>query len=162
MKNFLYLFSVLLFSLFAFSFVSCKKKTVYEIQPEIISETKSSHNWYYFSENSFVKIDRPQNAPSSIPKPWTEAIRISSAVVESRTDFEMPKAYATVNRSGILVFNGKQAFIYNDNRIFSGRTAGNMVFAQETPVFSVYRSTFFNENKASFQAEHPFLSLIHI
>lgn len=157
MKNFLYLFSVLLFSLFAFSFVSCKKKTVYEIQPEIISETKSSHNWYYFSENSFVKIDRPQNAPSSIPKPWTEAIRISSAVVESRTDFEMPKAYATVNRSGILIFNGNQAFIYNDNRIFSGRTAGNMVFAQETPVFSVYRSTFFNENKASVQAEHPFL-----
>lgn len=157
MKNFFCLFLITIFSLCSLCFISCKKKTVYEIQPEMISETKNSHNWYYFSENSFTKIDRPQNAPSSIPKPWTEATRISSAVLETRSDFAMPKAYATINRCGILVFEGNQISISNDNRIFSGRTAGNLVFANGTPVFSVYRSTFFNENKSAFQTEHPFL-----
>ena len=41
--------------------------------------TVKIHNWYYFSNEGFQKIDLPQNAPEVFEKPWTESGRITSA-----------------------------------------------------------------------------------
>lgn len=136
---------------------SCRKKQTIDFNTIEMPASKSNHKWYYFSDNSYSQIDRPQNAPTSVAKPWTEAVRISSAVMENRNDYQMAKGFATVNRCGMLVFNGSEITLCNDNSIFTSRTAGNTVFTQSVPIFSVYRSTFFNDAKSPYHAEHTFL-----
>lgn len=135
---------------------SCRNKNNLPVTeaPQIL---KTSHNWYYFSDGEYHKTDKIQNVPTSIAKPWTEAVRISSAAIEADQNEGIPKAYATVNRSGILVFESDRIYLCTDKEIFGGRTAGNLVFAQKTPFFSVYKSTFFNETKSAVQLKHPFL-----
>ena len=122
-----------------------------------IPETKAKHTWYYFSDGSYRTTAKPQYAPTAVPKPWTEAVRISSAVLEDSDGTGSPRGFATVNRSGILVFKGSDIQLCADTEIFTGRTAGNLVFAQGVPFFSVYKSTFFNERSNVHQIKHPFL-----
>ena len=57
----------------------------------------------------------------------------------------IPEGYAVVNRCGILVFKGDSVELCSDSALFSGKTAGNLVFFSDIPFFSVYRSTFFND-----------------
>ncbi len=141
---------------FAVIFSSCRNKNTLPVSeiPEIL---KTSHTWYYFSDGDYQKTDKILNVPNSIAKPWTEAVRISSAAIEADQGNGIPKGYATVNRTGILVFENDHITLCSDKEIFSGRTAGNLVFAQKTPFFSVYKSTFFNETKSAVQLKHPFL-----
>lgn len=116
------------------------KNTELPREEKEIEIKNSSHNWYYFSNDGFTKIDKPQNAPIKIAQPWTETVRISSA--NSTTNGE--KAFAVVNRLGILCFSGNNITLAPDNNIFNDRTAGNLVFLNDIPVFSVYKSAFFN------------------
>ena len=132
--------------LFAILFSGCKKNnkprdTKNSIDVEI---TKSNHAWYYFSNITFNRIDRPQNAPLQNHKPWTEAIRISSANNSAEVD-ERSTAYAVVNRLGMIKFEEEAIFLSPDVSLFSDRTAGNLVFMNNTPLFSVYKSAFFND-----------------
>lgn len=128
-------------------FCSCKKKqSQLPVQNAISLEiTKSNHAWYYFSKTGFNNVDRPQNAPSVIEKPWTESIRISSANNEACTQNSDSKAFAVVNRLGILSFNDDAIYLSQDTSLFSDRTAGNLVFLNNVPVYSVYKSAFFND-----------------
>ena len=146
MKNFTTLSS---FAIFVFSllFIGCgKKSSQLPIQNAVTVEmTKKNYAWYYFSNTSYHLTDRPQNSPIQVPKPWTESLRISSANNESCTQYSESKAFAIVNRLGILTFKDEAITLSPDTNIFTDRTAGNLVFLNNIPVFSVYKSAFFND-----------------
>ena len=136
--------SIISVSLF---FCGCKKKAVQRPEQNTISVeiTKSNHAWYYFSNTGFNRVDRPQNAPSQSPKPWTESIRISSANNDVCTQNTDTQAFAIVNRLGILSINNEEIYLAQDANVFTDRTAGNLVFLNNIPVYSVYKSAFFND-----------------
>ena len=128
-----------------FLVTSCSKKSAFDDIKELDS-TKENHTWYYFTENSFKEIDLPQNAPKALEKPWTESIRISSmaSVPDSSNSYEY-NAFAVVNRLGILAISSDTATLFSDASIFPSDTADSLVFSNGTPVFYLFRSTFFNE-----------------
>ena len=137
---------ILLLILIPLCLAGCKKKeTVTPAQNAVSIEiTKKNHSWYYFDSLSFHQIDKPQHSPAQPAKPWTETVRISSAnnSAESSDD---PLAYAIVNRLGVIKFNGEEIFLSPDVSLFNNRTAGNLVFMANVPIFSVYKSSFFND-----------------
>ncbi len=143
-----------------FCMTSCgnRKKTNGVTDLPQISSVQKSHKWYYFSRDSFVPIDLPQNAPQIIEKPWTEAVRISSAAsVPKKYISNSPfTAYAVVNRLGILAFTDETVSVFNDNSVFPSVTADQLVFSGGAPVFYLYRSSFFNDSSIQTDKE-PFL-----
>lgn len=100
--------------------------------------------WYYFSEDGFTAVQGPNYAPVINKAPWTEAIRISSANNASYKNSK--KAFALVNRLGVLCFDGSKVSLAKDVKLFPQRTADNLVFVEGVPVFSVYKSAFFNDS----------------
>lgn len=149
-------------------FASCAKKTNIilpgENAEDISSETVKSHQWFCFTENGFEEIDLPQNASGLLKKPWTEAIRISSAANIPSKEYArsgIADAYAIVNRLGVLTLDGGNVRLYQDKSIFSGETADSLVFSGAHPVFCLYRNTFFNEGFSvtyeALQQSRPFL-----
>ena len=141
------------FLLLATGVCSCKKKsqTASEKTADILTiNQKNDHKWYYFTQDGFAQIDLPQNAPFGGQAPYTEAVRISSANNAVNSDSESGnKAFALVNRLGVLCFDNDNISLAKDVSIFSDRTAGNLVFINDTPVFSVYKSAFFNDTISS-------------
>ena len=137
----------ILFLTSVFLFVSCKKKQSSPAGQNAISVeiTKTNHAWYYFSNTNYHLIDKPKNAPLQAQKPWTESIRISSANNESFVKDSVTRAFAVVNRLGVLVFNDEEISLSQDASLFTDRTAGNLVFVNNIPVYSVYKSAFFND-----------------
>ena len=131
------LMGLALFSL-SVTCISCKKKGPEQKFTENIKPIKSDHKWYYFDDSNILPVDKPQNVPVKQFIPWTEAVRISSANNSSSA------SYAIVNRLGILCFNGDRFSLEKDISLFSERTAQNLVFFNDTPIFSVYKSAFFN------------------
>lgn len=147
MKTFYKLSFIILIIFTGLLCYSCKKNHHPEIDSNSISVeiTKKNHAWYYFSNTTFIQTDHPQDTPSQPQKPWTETIRISSANNSSENDEDF-SAYALVNRLGVLKFENDAIYLSHDVNLFSDRTAGNLVFVNNTPVFSVYKSTFFNDS----------------
>lgn len=145
-----------------FSGCSKKSEVIAEIVPQTIEVKKSNHTWYYFTNGSYKQIDKVQNVPYQPALPWTEAVRISSANNIADTGDGNYKAYAVVNRLGILTFDEAKITISVDVNLFNNRTAGNLVFLNNTPLFSVYKSSFFNDtitdlNYKNNQDQHLFL-----
>ncbi|MBP3708897.1 MAG: hypothetical protein J6I73_00595 [Treponema sp.] len=139
--------------------VSCSKKTARQARAplDVAPLEKNTHTWYCFADGAIKEIDAPQHAPLQPEKPWTEAVRISSASSALGDGAAAPNAYALVNRVGVLVFSGSSFRLYADAEIFANRTAGNLVFQNDTPVFSLYKSTFFNTTLDDAQNMHHFL-----
>ena len=129
------------------SLYSCKKQdnTIQTNNAISVEITKKNHTWYYFNNYTFQQIEKPQLVPAQAEKPWTEAIRISSANNAAEGDSD-PLAYAIVNRLGVIKFNNETIFLSPDVNLFNNRTAGNLVFSNNVPVFSVYKSSFFNDS----------------
>lgn len=144
--------------------VSCKKQVEQGVRPietQWTQERETAENlytWYYLDTSGMYTANSVRAVPGVAQRPWTEAVRISCASVASDAGDSAPTAYAIVNRSGVLVFNGADATLYPDVSLFSGNTAGNIVFYNNTPFFSIYKSTFFNESQDSGQTFHPFLA----
>ncbi len=157
MKNFVFALMVLSCAFFN----SCSKKTpVAEASPvqNEISVKASSYDFFYFADGFFKKTHSVQTVPVVPSRPWTEAVRISSISSASLSEEgENPKAYAVVNRLGLLSFLDDKIELHADKELFNGRTAGNLVFYEETPLYSLYRSTFFNDMERNFHGFHPFL-----
>ena len=130
---------------------SCKKKDKSKAKPEIveIGNQKTDHAWYYFTQDGFARVDSPRNAPFAGTLPYTEAIRISSANNGAAAADGKVKAYALANRLGVICFEGDKISLAKDINIFSNRTAANLVFIDGTPLFSVYKSVFFNDTISS-------------
>ncbi len=141
------------------AFLSCAQKMLPE-QMKAIRVEKAAHEWFYFSENNFERVRRPAESPAALKKPWTEAVRIAdmATAAEAEEGAAVPKAFAVVNRYGILMFDAETVRLYGDESVFDGRTAGNLVFSGNTPLYSVYRSSFFSDAKRSPAGGiHPFL-----
>lgn len=157
------IYALLISALFCtFFMVSCgnsnKNKSNNETELPQISSVQKSHKWYYFTRDAIEQIDLPQNAPQIIELPWTEAIRISSAasIPQKYIANSEYKAYAVVNRLGMLAFAEDHINVYNDNSIFPSVTADQLVFSGGMPVFYLYRSSFFNDSSIQTDKE-PFL-----
>lgn len=159
------LFIIIVFSIINLSSCS-KKKSVPEIsefnEPEIIETKVQNFSWYYFTDNGFAIIDKPQNTPFTPSLPWTEAKRISSANTSIEENGDTLKGFAVVNRLGILCFENDKITLSKDNYIFEDRTADNLIFIEGSPVYSVYKSSFFNEttkdqNYQNDDSKHLFL-----
>lgn len=135
--------TLLLLSLFII-FNSCKKddKNAQNMPQPI--EVKSNHTWFYFYGATLKQTDKLQNVPAQPIIPWTEAVRISSAN-NAADSADITKAFAVVNRLGILCFEKENVSLGTDINIFNDRTAGNLVFLNNIPLFSVYKSSFFND-----------------
>ena len=139
-----------------------KKQAALPVETPTVEIKKGNHSWYYFSDQTFKQIDKPQNTPIVPMLPWTEALRISSANNAADSEAAVNKAYAVVNRLGILCFENDKISISKDLTLFNDRTAGNLVFLNNTPLFSVYKSSFFNDtitdpNYKNNQDQHLFL-----
>lgn len=128
---------------------SCREKE-YEFTPivDFAQPVKPGiHKWFYFSESGFEQVDKPEYAPVIQNNPWTECVRLSAAGITS--DGSGNKAYGIVSGMGLLTFNKNGPELVKDISIFENRTAGNLVFVDDSPVFSVYKSSFFNETLSS-------------
>ena len=128
---------------FCFVSISCSKKGKQkdaEVETTI-KEVSRNHKWYYFEDSQVLPVDKPQNVPLKSFVPWTEAVRISSS---NNSISSENTAYALVNRAGVLCFNGNNFLLQKDITLFEDRTAENLVFFNDTPLFSVYKSSFFN------------------
>ena len=98
----------------------CKKKSKEKTQndSEIFQlKQKGDHSWFYFTQDGFIQVDNPKNVPLSKTQPYTEAIRISSA--NNTGASSTGKAYALVNRLGVLCFEGNNISIAKDISVFS-------------------------------------------
>ena len=116
-----------------------------EQKADFVEIPEINHTWYYFTENDFVQIDKPQNAPDVVKKAWTEAVRISSANSLGVMEDGSSKGYAVVNRLGVICVQNEDTELCIDSYLFKDRTAGNLGFWNDTPIFSVYKSAFFND-----------------
>lgn len=147
MRKFLFLMTACLTAIVLCS--GCKKKADKDSNNnlEIIQlQHKGDHAWYYFTPDGFAQVDNPRNTPLSKTQPYTEAVRIACANNAAAVTGKTQKAYALVNRLGVLCFEGNSISIAKDISVFQDRTAGNLVFMNDTPVFSVYKSSFFNSS----------------
>ena len=141
-------------TILVFSSVSCTKKKS-EQKDGTLMELRSvqkSHTWYYFTQDGFEKCDLPQKAPAVPEKPWTEAVRISSAgnVPSTEGGANSYQAYALVNHGGILAVKNDGVEFFKDRSIFTSETADSLVFSKGVPIFYLYKSTFFNQLQEPF------------
>lgn len=130
-------------------FAGCKDKkdagTAFEANIQEFSEKSSDHKWYYFSDGSYTETDLPQRSPILSLKPWTESFRICDGNVTSSG-----KGLLLVNHFGVLLFDGNgEPRLIQDSALFSGTTAGNLVFENGVPFFTLAKNSFFNKNAAS-------------
>lgn len=146
-----FLLALIALNLVCFLFSGCKKKDKSAGDKKIveIGTQKSDHAWYYFTQDGFAQVDNPRNAPFAGSFPYTEAVRISSAN-NGITELDgTVKAYALANRLGVICFKDDNISVAKDVNVFSNRTAANLVFIDGTPLFSVYKSAFFNDTISS-------------
>ncbi len=172
MKIFLktkFIFSIIFCATFFSILISCAKKNISEQIPfaadEIVNLEKknSTFEWFCLTRDGFEKVERPQKTPAIIKKPWTEALRISymaQAAENSPLDIDAksaPKVFALVNHLGVISLGADEIKIYNDDSIFTNRSAEKIVFMNNTPVISVYKNSFFNEKISAREPFRPFL-----
>jgi len=144
---------------------SCNKNNkITDVEEEVIllalDEKQQNHQWYYFTDNGYNEIDLPQNAPSVLNKPWTEAVRISSIASVPSNSMGLNQAYAVVNRLGMLCLDGDNLSLAKDVSIFSSDSQESLVFSELNPIFYRYRSTFFrleDETNSDSYGMRPFL-----
>lgn len=128
--------------------LSCTKKAA-PAKIVITEKNITTHDWFYLKADGFEKVNSPLDAPLVLKKPYTESIRISSfgqLLSVSENDIQTQKAYALVNRSGLIEFDGEKPVLYKDALLFKNVTADGLVFMNENPVFSVYKNDIFNES----------------
>lgn len=159
-----YTIAFLTFTLLSLFFTGCKKKqTITPAETPIkIEIKKGNHTWYYFTNGTYKQIDKLINVPFQQKLPWTEATRISSANNLADEGDGNYKAFALVNRLGVITFDNEKITVSADINLFNNRTAGNLIFLNNTPIFSVYKSSFFNDtitdsNYKNNQDQHLFL-----
>ena len=146
-----FLAAIIALNLVCVLFSGCKNKDKAKEEQKIveIGTQKTDHVWYYFNQDGFVQVDSPRNAPFAGSFPYTEAVRISSAN-NGATDLDgTVKAYALANRLGVICFENDKISVAKDVNVFANRTAANLVFIDGTPLFSVYKSAFFNDTISS-------------
>lgn len=152
----------------AFCFSACSKKNTRTVSRSMqnirqIEELHVSHEWFCFDGNSIKETELPSVSASASEKPWTEAVRISCAASVPESENSLYKAYALVNRCGLIGFTEDGADLFRDNSLFLDSSVQGLVFSSGSPVFYLYRSTFFFDEKkvsnaaSGVQTVRPFL-----
>jgi hypothetical protein len=59
---------------------------------------------------------------------------------------KFPSSYAVVNRLRSLMFQGKTVKLFTDPELLIKNTVGGLVFCNNYPVYSFYRSNLFNKS----------------
>ena len=146
-----FLAAIIALNLVCVLFSGCKNKDKAKEDQKIveIGTQKTDHVWYYFNQDGFVQVDSPRNAPFAGSFPYTEVVRISSANNGATGLDGTVKAYALANRLGVICFENDKISVAKDVNVFANRTAANLVFIDGTPLFSVYKSAFFNDTISS-------------
>ena len=146
-----FLAAIIALNLVCVLFSGCKNKDKAKEDQKIveIGTQKTDHVWYYFNQDGFIQVDSPRNAPFAGSFPYTEAVRISSANNGATGLDGTVKAYALANRLGVICFENDKISVAKDVNVFANRTAANLVFIDGTPLFSVYKSAFFNDTISS-------------
>ena len=128
-----------------------------------IEKKNASHKWFALNKDGYAQVDAPQKAPAALKKPWTEALRVScmgQSTEKSPLDISQggtPRIYALTNRLGIIVMSQDAIKVFKDPQFFDERTADKLVFMNGSPIYSVYRNSYFNEKISAKQPFRPFL-----
>ena len=126
---------------------SAQKNAKVELE---MAQKSSDHRWFYFSNDSFAEIDLPQHSAIHSLKPWTESVRICDGNVDSDG-----KAIMLVNHLGALCFDSTDnPLLIQDYQLFSDSTAGNLVFENEIPYFTLVKNSFFNKSSGNPNQSH--------
>lgn len=149
----------------SFSLFSCGKNSGNAEQIELIAIEKknSAHKWFALNKDGYIQVDAPQKAPAALQKPWTECIRIScmgQSAEKTPLDVSQsgePKIFSLANRLGIIVMSQSGVKVFKDPQFFDERTADKLVFMNGSPIYSVYRNSYFNEKISTNQPFRPFL-----
>ena len=146
-----FLLTLIALNLICFLFSGCKNKNKSKDEQKIveIGTQKSDHAWYYFTQDGFAQTESPRDVPFAGSIPYTEAVRVSSANNGATMPNGTVKAYALANRLGVICFEDDKISLAKDVNVFSDRTAANLVFIDGIPLFSVYKSAFFNDTISS-------------
>lgn len=124
-----------------------------------MEEKSAGRKWFCFSEGGAIEVESPAAAPARAKKPWTEAERVSSFSRAEGDGMSTAKAYALVNRLGIIEFDGENFALFKDPSLFAGRSAGGLAFCDDTPIFFMSRNFFFNDDgKKPGAAHRPFVA----
>lgn len=141
-------YCAILLALISIFIFSCKKNNVEEEAPLFsdfeVTETKeiSTHNWYYFTKDNFLKSKEVLNISEVFECPWSEATRISSALQLEKSGF------MAVNKLGILHFlEDGNIKLYKDDSIFKNVTIGGLLNINDNPFFYIYKNDFFNNEE---------------
>ncbi len=134
----------LTFSALSLLFLSCTKKEKNQNQISVEIESKN-HAWFCFYSGKVKQIEKISDSPVVPQKPYTEATRISSIRGAPQIENQIQKAYAVVNQIGFLTFED-DFFTLSEDSLFSGKTAGNLVFYENTPLCGLYKNSFFNQS----------------
>lgn len=122
-----------------FFLYSCNRQQTQDTAIQIKTvrvEKPDTHRWYYLTKDGITETALPSEAPRSISKLWTDALRLSSAVQSGST------AYFTVNTKGLLVVDSTGSFqLKQDVKLFPEKTAGNLMMAGDNPLFHLYENT---------------------
>ncbi|MDR3311622.1 MAG: hypothetical protein LBS64_00610 [Spirochaetaceae bacterium] len=94
--------------------------------------------WFSFNRGDFCEIPAPSLAPAIDFVPWTEAVRVDSAVLAA----DSVTGYFLVNRLGLLAFSDGIPRLYRDG-LFALATAANLMLLDQAPVIHFYRGDFF-------------------
>ncbi|MBQ0052008.1 MAG: hypothetical protein KBT11_08090 [Treponema sp.] len=130
------------------SLTACGKKKVEAPAPVEVKEDSPDHKWYYFNSGSYTETDLPQHSPILSLKPWTESIRICDGNVNADG-----KGILLVNHFGIMLFEeNPEPKLVQDYHLFSESTAGNLIFENSIPFFTLAKNSFFNKKAAGVRA----------
>lgn len=125
----------------------CNKKNVKPEEPMQMEQKSGDHKWFCFSNDSFSETDLPQHSQINSLKPWTESVRICDANTSADG-----KALFLVNHLGALYFDETDnPVLIQDWQLFSDSTAGNLVFENGNPYFTLVKNSFFNRNARNSQ-----------
>lgn len=131
-----------------------KPKAIEQAKPQVqieVEQKSSDHKWFYFSAGSYIETDLPQHSPILSLKPWTESLRICDGNVDLNG-----KGFLLVNHFGVLVFeNSAEPKLVQDSALFSDSTAGNLVFENNVPFFTLSKNSLFNSNLKNQNPENP-------
>ena len=158
-------FSLAAICAFSCALFSCAKNSndAELAEPISIEKKSSSHKWFALNKDGYIQVDAPQKAPAALQKPWTECIRIScmgQSAEKTPLDVSQsgePKIFSLANRLGIIVMSQSGVKVFKDPQFFDERTADKLVFMNGSPIYSVYRNSYFNEKISSSQPFRPFL-----
>lgn len=149
--------SRIIFSIFTLCLLlsGCGKKSAQKDEVFQMEQKSSDHRWFYFGEETYAEVDLPQHSPIHSLKPWTESVRVCDGNVSPAG-----KGILLVNHLGVLYFEASDnPLLIQDYQLFSDSTAGNLVFDNGNPYFTLVKNSFFNKTNSKNKSQNHIIRL---